>query len=168
MLCAERLLPHSTEAEEARIGSLLIDSECVARIAPLLQPGDFYVAARYSDDQGIRDEFQRMMETATGKSSPFDHVVVWRLRYFAWNLDESIQARDRLAANGIQLLSVKEVKEQLSRLRMSSTEIRISRLAVGDVGTGGDPLEQIAMGGGHVVPPAAPTASEQNCRKVEE
>ena len=119
----------------------------------------FQVAACYSDDQGIRDEFQRMMETATGKSSPFDHVVVWRLRYFAWNLDESIQARDRLAANGIQLLSVKEVKEvkeQSSRLRMSSTEIRISRLAVGDVGTGGDPLEQVAMGGGRVVPPAAP------------
>ena len=116
----------------------------------------FQVAACYSDDQGIRDEFQRMMETATGKNSPFDHVVVWRLRYFAWNLDESIQARDRLAANGIQLLSVKEVKEQSSKLRMSSTEIRMSRLAVGDVRTGGDPLEQVAMGGGHVVPPAAP------------
>ncbi len=94
-----------------------------------------------------------MMETATVKNSPFDHVVVWRLRYFAWNLDESIQARGRLAANGIQLLSV---KEQSSKLRMSSTEIRMSRLAVGDVGTGGDPLEQIAMGGGHVVPPTAP------------
>ena len=129
----------------------------------------FQVAACYSDDQGIRDEFQRMMETATGKSSPFDHVVVWRLRYFAWNLDESIQARDRLAANGIQLLSVKEVKEQSSRLRMSSTEIRMSRLAVRRPAgwaarcpgrcqrrTGGDPLEQVAMGGGHVVPPAAP------------
>ena len=41
-LYAERLLPHDTEAEEALIGSLLIDGECIARIAPLLQPGDFY------------------------------------------------------------------------------------------------------------------------------
>ena len=41
-LYAERLLPHDTEAEEALIGSLLIDGECVARIAPMLQPGDFY------------------------------------------------------------------------------------------------------------------------------
>ena len=41
-LYAERLLPHNTEAEEALIGSLLIDGECIARIAPLLQPGDFY------------------------------------------------------------------------------------------------------------------------------
>ena len=41
-LYAEKLLPHNTEAEEALIGSLLIDGECIARIAPMLQPGDFY------------------------------------------------------------------------------------------------------------------------------
>ena len=41
-LYAERLLPHSIEAEEALIGSLLIDGECIARVAPLLQSGDFY------------------------------------------------------------------------------------------------------------------------------
>ena len=42
-LYAERLLPHNTEAEEALIGSLLIDGECIARIAPILQPWDFYL-----------------------------------------------------------------------------------------------------------------------------
>ncbi len=41
-LYAERLLPHSIEAEEALVGSLLIDGECISRVAPLLQPGDFY------------------------------------------------------------------------------------------------------------------------------
>ena len=41
-LYAERLLPHDIEAEEALLGSLLIDGECIARIAPMLQPGDFY------------------------------------------------------------------------------------------------------------------------------
>ncbi len=41
-LFAERLLPHNIEAEESVIGSLLIDGECIARIAPLLGPGDFY------------------------------------------------------------------------------------------------------------------------------
>ena len=41
-LYAERLLPHNLEAEEAVIGSLLIDGECISRVAPLLQPGDFY------------------------------------------------------------------------------------------------------------------------------
>ena len=39
---AERLLPHNVEAEEAILGSLLIDGECIARIAPLLRQGDFY------------------------------------------------------------------------------------------------------------------------------
>ena len=41
-LYAERLLPHNLEAEEAVIGSLLIDGECFLRVAPVLQPGDFY------------------------------------------------------------------------------------------------------------------------------
>ena len=49
-----------------------------------------------------------MMNDATGENPPFDHVVVWKLRYFAWNLDESIQARDQLAASSVRLLSVKE------------------------------------------------------------
>ncbi len=39
---AEKLLPHNIEAEESLIGSLLIDGECIARIAPMLQTGDFY------------------------------------------------------------------------------------------------------------------------------
>ena len=41
-LYAEKLLPHNIEAEESLIGSLLIDGECIARIAPVLQAGDFY------------------------------------------------------------------------------------------------------------------------------
>ena len=41
-LYAEKLLPHDIEAEEAVIGSLLIDGECFTRVAPILQGGDFY------------------------------------------------------------------------------------------------------------------------------
>ena len=41
-LYAEKLLPHNPEAEESLIGSILIDGECISRIAPVLQPGDFY------------------------------------------------------------------------------------------------------------------------------
>ena len=41
-LYAEKLLPHNIEAEESLIGSILIDGECISRIAPVLQPGDFY------------------------------------------------------------------------------------------------------------------------------
>ena len=41
-LYAEKLLPHDIEAEEAVIGSLLIDGECFTRLAPMLQGVDFY------------------------------------------------------------------------------------------------------------------------------
>ena len=39
---AEKLLPHDTEAEESVLGSILIDGECLTRLAPLLKEGDFY------------------------------------------------------------------------------------------------------------------------------
>ena len=39
---AEKLLPHDLEAEEAVVGSLLIDGDCFLRIAPLIKPDDFY------------------------------------------------------------------------------------------------------------------------------
>ncbi|MEX2431268.1 MAG: replicative DNA helicase [Dehalococcoidia bacterium] len=39
---AEKLPPHNPDAEEAVIGSLLIDGEAINRIAPLVKPEDFY------------------------------------------------------------------------------------------------------------------------------
>ena len=39
---AERLLPHDIEAEEAVVGSLLIDGESILKIASFLKPSDFY------------------------------------------------------------------------------------------------------------------------------
>ena len=43
-LYAERLLPHDAEAEEAVIGSILIDGESLTKVTPFLRPVDFYVA----------------------------------------------------------------------------------------------------------------------------
>jgi replicative DNA helicase len=39
---SERLPPHDVEAEEAVIASLLVDGEAIFKIAPVLQPGDFF------------------------------------------------------------------------------------------------------------------------------
>ena len=39
---AERLPPHDINAEEAAVGSLLIDGSAIYKIATLLQPSDFY------------------------------------------------------------------------------------------------------------------------------
>ena len=41
-LAEEKLPPHDIEAEEAVIGSLLIDPEAILKIAASLKPGDFY------------------------------------------------------------------------------------------------------------------------------
>ena len=66
------------------------------------------VATRYNDDLESREAFQGMMADATGENAPFDHGVVWKLRYFARSLEESVLAREKLAANGVRVLSVKE------------------------------------------------------------
>ncbi|GIT44752.1 MAG: hypothetical protein Ct9H300mP11_26880 [Chloroflexota bacterium] len=39
---AEKLLPHDLEAEEAVVGSVLIDGDCFSRIAPHIKADDFY------------------------------------------------------------------------------------------------------------------------------
>ena len=39
---AEKLLPHDLEAEEAVVGSMLIDGDSFLQVAPLLKPEDFY------------------------------------------------------------------------------------------------------------------------------
>ena len=39
---AEKLLPHSIEAEESVLGAILIDPDCVTRLVPNLKGADFY------------------------------------------------------------------------------------------------------------------------------
>ena len=41
---ADRLLPHDPDAEEAVIGSMLIDSQAITRVSPFLKASDFYLA----------------------------------------------------------------------------------------------------------------------------
>ena len=56
---AERLLPHDPEAEEAVIGSILIDGETLTKVTALLKPGDFYVAKSRWCFEACLDLFQR-------------------------------------------------------------------------------------------------------------
>ncbi len=49
-----------------------------------------------------------MMAQATGREPRFDHVVVWKLTYLAWSLEESVLARGPLAASGVRVVSVKD------------------------------------------------------------
>ena len=38
-----RQMPHNVEAEQAVLGSILIDSECLPQIVEQLKPDDFYI-----------------------------------------------------------------------------------------------------------------------------
>ena len=66
------------------------------------------VAALYQDNTGSREQFQRMMADATSEGRPFDHVVVWKLMYFAMIEELSILARDQLEAHGARVPSLEE------------------------------------------------------------
>src|SRR5690606_19122255 len=39
---SERLPPHNLDAERAVLGSLLIDRDAIIKVAPILEPADFY------------------------------------------------------------------------------------------------------------------------------
>ncbi len=43
MVAPDKLVPHNVEAEEAVLGSLLIDPEALFRVSPFLAPDDFYL-----------------------------------------------------------------------------------------------------------------------------
>ncbi|HXW00072.1 MAG TPA: DnaB-like helicase N-terminal domain-containing protein, partial [Anaerolineae bacterium] len=55
----DRLQPHNVEAEEAVLGSLLIDTDAIIRVATFLQPSDFYVERHNWVFEAIRDLHER-------------------------------------------------------------------------------------------------------------
>ncbi len=55
----DKLQPHNLEAEEAVLGSLLIDPDAVIRIATFLSPADFYVERHGWLYEAIRDLHER-------------------------------------------------------------------------------------------------------------
>ncbi len=63
-----RQLPHDLEAEQAVLGSMLIDQNCIKDVMDKLQPGDFYL-------QQNRDIFETMY-TMFSYSRPIDPVTV--------------------------------------------------------------------------------------------
>lgn len=63
-----RQMPHSVEAEQAVLGSMLIDQNCIKDVMDKLQPGDFYL-------QQNRDIFETIY-TMFCYSRPIDPVTV--------------------------------------------------------------------------------------------
>ena len=63
-----RQMPHSLEAEQAVLGSMLIDADCVKDVMDKLQPGDFYLRQN-------REIFETIY-TMFSYSKPIDGVTV--------------------------------------------------------------------------------------------
>ena len=61
----------------------------------------------YSDANGSREAFDRMMADATDGTAPFDHIVVWEASRFSRSAQEFTDCEDRLNACGVQVVSVK-------------------------------------------------------------
>lgn len=55
----DKLQPHNVEAEEAVLGSLLIDPDAIIRIATFLQPDDFFVERHGWVYEAVRDLHER-------------------------------------------------------------------------------------------------------------
>ena len=63
-----RQMPHSLEAEQSALGSMLIDADCIKDVMDKLQPDDFYVKQN-------RDIFETIY-TMFSYSKPVDGVTV--------------------------------------------------------------------------------------------
>jgi replicative DNA helicase len=55
----EKLPPHSLEAEQSLLGSLLIDRDAIIKVAPFLRPDDFYREAHARVYEAILDLYNR-------------------------------------------------------------------------------------------------------------
>ena len=66
------------------------------------------VAATFTDEAGVGDQFDRMIAEATGPDAPFDAIVVWKLHRFSTSLEETIEYRDKLRRTRTKLLSTAE------------------------------------------------------------
>ena len=59
-----RQAPQSLEAEQAVLGSILIDSRCVADVIGILRPEDFYLQQLRAEDHRVENAHHRKARMA--------------------------------------------------------------------------------------------------------
>jgi len=130
--------PQSLEAEQAVLGSVLIDSRCVADIIGIVRPEDFYL-------QQNREIFETIY-TMFNFSQTIDPVTVLdKMRELGYHRDNS---RDYIlqlmqitptAANAVRYANIVREKAMLRGLGDASSEI--SEMVYSQMGTPGEILE---------------------------
>jgi len=116
-------IPKNIEAEEALLGSLLIDPDVITQIANLVEPGDFYLARHGEIYGAIRDLFDR--------GEPIDFVTVVEELERRNKLDEvggrtyiaSLVNAVPTAINAYQYAQIVQEKSTLRQLISAAAEI---------------------------------------------
>ena len=130
--------PQSLEAEQAVLGSILIDSRCIADVVGILTPGDFYLKQN-------REIFETIY-TMFNFSQTIDPVTVLdKMKELGLHQDNS---RDYIlqlmeitptAANVVRYANIVREKAMLRGLAQASTDI--SEMVFDGVGTAAEMLE---------------------------
>ncbi|MCD8330942.1 MAG: replicative DNA helicase [Oscillospiraceae bacterium] len=131
--------PHSTEAEQAVLGSMLIDERCIPEVVAALKPDDFYLR----QNREIYQTIYRMMEL----SASIDLVTVLEQMRQDGLYQENVTDRYVLqlmeitptSANVREYVSIVRDKALLRRVAQAAEEI--SGLVQAGEGTGAQVLE---------------------------
>ena len=131
-------MPQSLEAEQAVLGSILIDSRCVADVIGIVRPEDFYLRQN-------REIFESIY-TMFNFSQTIDPVTVLdKMRELGYYQDNSREYVLQLmeitptAANAVRYASIVRDKAMLRGLATAATEI--SETVYNQVGTPAEMLE---------------------------
>ena len=133
-----RQMPHSPEAEQAVLGSMLIDAECVKDVMDQLRPGDFYLRANREIFETIYSMFVY--------SKPIDGVTV------AGEMEKNGLYSDNTRSYLLQLMEVTPTSANVmeyAKIVRDKALMRAVATAAGDItamvqegtGSAGDLLE---------------------------
>ena len=133
-----RQLPHSLEAEQAVLGSILIDSRCLTDIVGIVRPEDFYL-------QQNREIYETVYSMFNFSQTVDPVTVLEKMRemgvYHDNSRDYVLQLMEitPTAANAVQYATIVKDKAMLRALADASTEI--GELVQDQVGTTAEILE---------------------------
>jgi replicative DNA helicase len=135
-----RVPPHSLEAEAALLGALLLDSEGIGAVAPIVSPDDFYRSAHSKLYEVIRSLFDR--------GEPSDAIVILRECERLKILDEigghaflqSLASSVATAANAEHYAKI--VREKSIARGLIRAAMEIQRAAYDEEGRGDELLER--------------------------
>ena len=137
-LLLERQAPHSLEAEQAVLGSILIDSRCVADVIGVVKPEDFYL-------QQNRELYETIY-TMFNYAQPIDPVTVLnKLQELGLRREDSREYMLQLmqitptAANVVRYANIVKDMSMLRGLAQAASEI--SETVYSQVGTPAEMLE---------------------------